>query len=205
MARYIDNPQEQKDEGDMIEWETIHILQDVANFTVLHLQHQKSGPALIFYPEKTVTSPDLYIMRGSDHHFVEIKSKLPTSYGTYGYNQSTLRQYEKLSTDHNIHVMLIVRDKTIAPLGSNDLSAYRFAFLSPYVMRDAFNLKGITYLKAEHFEPLLPFLLEDREDFEDYHQNLKDFAAGRCESFVDVIDRLIAADAEGLNALEESV
>jgi hypothetical protein len=203
MARYIDNPQSQKDEGSAAEWEVTHLFQEIGDFAVIHLQHAKDEAALIHWDGYNTISPDIFVMRGDDRFFVEIKSKNPTSYGTLGFPDKTISHYWRLFKKSKIEILLVIRDKSVAPVGVRNTEAFRFALLGPDLFQDAVLYGGHWYFQPSRFMPFVEWLEEDKEDFEDYNQNLKDFAAGRCESFVDVIDRLIAADAEASGTAPE--
>jgi hypothetical protein len=111
MASYKSNSVEQHKEGNDAEWNAFHLLQGIGGFFGAHLQDGKDKAALINWYGFNTISPDIFIMRGDDRYFVEIKSKQPTSYGTYGFPANTIDHYGLLKKMSKIEILLVVRDK----------------------------------------------------------------------------------------------
>lgn len=175
MTCYNDSPDHQKIEGTACEWEAFHLFQEIGSFFGSHLQDGKNTAALINWDGRNTISPDILVLRGADRYFLEIKSKLPTSYGTLGFPISTIDQYIELTEESQIDILLVVRDKTLAPVGKKDPSAFKVASLCPELFKDAVKFNGHWYFQPHHFQSLVEFLEEDREDFDSYNAHMVEY------------------------------
>lgn len=155
-------------EGNMTEDQAILFLTD-AGYLCLNTQHaytgrygDNAGAAKIFDEGKGLLMPDLLVYDTLGKPFwCEVKSKMPTSYDTYGYRADTIRHYQRLEKRTKSEVLLLVRDKSISG-GITDINAYRICDLE-YAFTGWVELNGMFYFPAENFMPLGDWMAEDIE------------------------------------------
>ncbi len=166
---YRQNSTDIHDEGNMTEDQAMLILTD-NGYLCLNTQHgftgrygDGAGAAKIFDTGRGTLTPDLLVFDTLGKPFwCEVKSKMPTSYDTYGYRADTISHYERLAKRTKHDVLFIVRDKSISE-DITDIDAYRIALLDDALM-EGVKLNGMLYLPAENFSPLADWIANDVED-----------------------------------------